>query len=415
MITVPALAERGLRLAAPAPWLLGVVVFAAAWSLLHLDLFASFQITDTPVYESYGRSMLDGEVPYRDFALEYPPGSLAMFLVPALLAGEHFASAFDAVHGALGAALVVVVALIVARVGGTRRQAAGAALLVALVPLLLGTVVLSRYDYWPALLLALALLAVVDGRPRLGLGVLAAAASAKLYPLVALPLLLIHISRRFGTRAAVSSGLVFLAVILVIVGPFLVLSPDGLLDSLRRQTDRPLQIESLGASILHVFELAGGYTGTVESSFGSQNLVGGLPDFLATLTTAVQLLALVGAWALFARLGPARGADPVVLLGALAATLTAFVALGKVISPQFMIWVAAVIPLVLGRWRAVSLVLVASALALTHSWFPRRYWELVALHGDEAALVLARNITLLVLAGLLAFEWLRRSPPEPSI
>jgi hypothetical protein len=410
------MAQRTERLArgVPWPWLLGIGTFASAWALLHLDVFASFQIIDTPVYERYGRLMRDGSVPYRDFGLEYPPGALPMFIAPTLAGDGRYRPAFEAVHGALGALLVVVVALIVARVGGSRTQIATSAFFVALVPLMLGTVVLTRYDYWPALLLALALLAVVDERPRLGLGLLAAAASAKLYALVVLPLLLIHISRRFGTRAAVVSALVFVVVLVAIVGPFLIIAPDGLVDALRRQTDRPLQIESFGASMLQVIDVLGAYTSSVESSFGSQNLLGSFPDFLATLTTALQLLAAVGAWVLFARLGPARGADPVVLLGAVAATLTAFVALGKVVSPQFMIWLAAVIPLVLGRWRALSLILIASALILTQAWFPKRYWDLVALDGNEAALALARNVALVALAGVLAAAWLRREPGSAS-
>ncbi len=407
------LADRAEFLPPAAPWLLGIVTFAAAWALLHLDVFASGQLIDTPVYEGYGRLMLDGAVPYRDFGLEYPPGALPMFLLPAFAGAEHYGSAFDAIHGTLGALLVVVVALIVARVDGSRAQAVTATVLVALVPLLLGTVVLTRYDYWPAVLLALALLAVVHQRPRLGLGLLAAAASAKLYALIALPLLLIHVWRRFGARAAAGSALAFALVLGAIVGPFLIVSPDGLLDALRRQTGRPLQIESLGASVFEVLDLAGLYASRVEASFGSQNLVGNTPDFIATFTTVVQLLAVVAAWVLFARLG-ARGANPVVLLGAVAATLTAFVALGKVISPQFMIWLAAIVPLVLGRWRVLSLGLIAAALILTQTWFPKRYWELVALDGNEAIFVFVRNLVLLALAMLLAATWLRKQSGSAS-
>jgi hypothetical protein len=39
--------------------------------------------SDVTGYQRYGSLVLDGAVPYRDFDLEYPPGALAMFVVPA--------------------------------------------------------------------------------------------------------------------------------------------------------------------------------------------------------------------------------------------------------------------------------------------------------------------------------------------
>ena len=42
---------------------------------------------DVPLYQSFGDRMADGEVPYRDFRVEYPPASLPAFLIPSLVAG----------------------------------------------------------------------------------------------------------------------------------------------------------------------------------------------------------------------------------------------------------------------------------------------------------------------------------------
>ena len=42
-------------------------------------------ISDTPVYRLYGEKLSGGEIPYRDFGVEYPPGSLIPFVIPALL------------------------------------------------------------------------------------------------------------------------------------------------------------------------------------------------------------------------------------------------------------------------------------------------------------------------------------------
>jgi hypothetical protein len=88
---------------------------------------------------------------------------------------------------------------------------------------------------------------------------------------------------------------------------------------------------------------------------------------------------------------------------ACAAALTAFVALGKVLSPQFLIWLVPLVPLVAGRRGVVASALLAAAIVLTQLWFPFRYWDL-ALEFDLAAswLVLVRD---LVLIGLLVALW----------
>jgi hypothetical protein len=82
-----------------------------------------------------------------------------------------------------------------------------------------------------------------------------------------------------------------------------------------------------------------------------------------------------------------------------AAAVVAFIALGKVLSPQFLIWLIPLVPLV-RRWSAA--VLFAAALVLTQAWFPQHYWD-YALRFDETRswLVLWRDVTLVALLGVL--------------
>ena len=51
------------------------MLLTISWALLHTDFWSETQIIDTPVYERYGEAILDGQVPYRDFDLEYPPAA----------------------------------------------------------------------------------------------------------------------------------------------------------------------------------------------------------------------------------------------------------------------------------------------------------------------------------------------------
>jgi hypothetical protein len=272
--------------------------------------------------------------------------------------------------------------------------------LAAAAPLLLGSVVLSRFDLWPAALTVGALAALVAGRDRLGVGVLGLAFAAKLYPAALLPLAVTWVWRRHGRREAVVCTGVFAAIALACFLPFLVLAPHGVWDALTRQTSRPLQIETLGAGFLLVAHQVADVGVTMRSSHGSQNLAGAGPDALAVLQTVLQLATLLGVWVWFAR-GPA---DRDRLVRACAAAVCAFVAFGKVLSPQFLIWLIPLVPLVRGRRGLASGGLLAVALVLTQLWFPFRYWDLV-LHfrALPSWLVLARDLTLVALLAVLVW------------
>src|SRR3954454_5417525 len=64
---------------------LAVAAFVAVWFLIHHGFYRDSQIIDTPIYQRYGDAMAGGQVPYRDFQLEYPPGALAAFVIPSVL------------------------------------------------------------------------------------------------------------------------------------------------------------------------------------------------------------------------------------------------------------------------------------------------------------------------------------------
>ena len=370
----------------------GIALFSIAWALLHTGPFDDAAIVDTPVYQGYGDRIVAGEVPYRDIELEYPPGALPVFVLPSLADRDAYDRVFQLLMLVCGAAAIALVALALAQAGVEPRPLFAAVVFAALSPLLLGPVVLTRYDLWPALLLAAALAALAADRARLGLGLLAAAVAAKLYPLVVLPLALLYVYRRRDGREATAAFGVFAAVCALSFGPFALVAAEGLLESLTRQAGRPLQVESLGAGALLAAHRLGLYEARVVSSHGSQNLAGGLPDALATAQTVAQALAVVAVWIVFAR----GRAEPLRLFAASAAAVAAFVAFGKVLSPQFLVWLLPLVPLVAGRRGLGPGALLAGALVLTQLWFPSRYWDVVALE-PVSWLVVCRGLVLVAL------------------
>ena len=286
---------------AAAATLVAVVLFLFSWALLHRGFFAHDPIVDTPVYERYGSAIDSGQVPYRDFALEYPPGALPVFVLPALggAHGDSYRRRFEALMALLGELMLVTVAVALAALGAGRRWLLAALGLAAVAPLLLGPVVLSRFDLWPAALTAIALAALAGDRLRLGHLALGAAVAAKLYAAVLVPIALVYVWRRRGRREALVCGALLLAVVAIAFVPFLIVAPDGVWDSLWNQASRPLQIESLGAALLLVSHHVFGTGVTMESSHGSQNLAGTTADAFAVAQSVLQLSTL------------ARGLDPV--------------------------------------------------------------------------------------------------------
>jgi hypothetical protein len=378
----------------------GVTAFVVSWALLHVDALEPWQIADTGVYQRYGDAILEGDVPYRDFDLEYPPGALPVFLLPSLAPAARYRDVFEPIALLLGLALVVATVTALSSLGASRARVTAAALVAGLSPLVLGTVVLTRYDLWPAALVAAALAALARDRSRLGLGLLALAATAKLYPLVVVPIALLHVRARRGRREALVALAVALAVAAAVVGPFAGVAPGGLADAFQRQTDRPLQIESLGATVLTSAHGLGAYEATVVTSHGSQNLDGAAPDTLADVTTGVQLALVVAVWVVFA-VRSRSGSDAQRLLIASAAAVAATVAFGKVLSPQFLVWLFGLSVLAPGAGGMLVGALGVAAMGLTHAWFPRRYWDLVALDGPTSSLALARNLVLVALVAAL--------------
>jgi Glycosyltransferase family 87 len=372
-------------------------VFVALCASLGSVWDGSAAISDLPVYERVGNAVEDGALPYRDEAVEYPPGALPAFVLPALVSDDHegFARAFGALMVLCGVAAIVLSAVALRAV----RLSAARLLLLAVAPLLTGALLLTRFDLYPTAVTIGAVAAMLAGRDRLGATVLGAAIAVKLWPAVLLPLLAAWVWRRKGRREAIVCLCAAAALVVLAFLPFLVASPDGVTRSIWRQLDRPLQIESLGASILLAAHHLVAMPLDWESSHGSQNLTGTAAILAAVMTSLVQLAALGWLWTRFA----AGRAEPVRMARYAAATVVAFVALGKVLSPQFLIWLVPLVPLVAGRRGLVACALLAAACLLTRGWFPDRYWSLVKEFDEPAAwLVLLRNLVLVTLLVVIA-------------
>jgi hypothetical protein len=89
-----------------------------------------------------------------------------------------------------------------------------------------------------------------------------------------------------------------------------------------------------------------------------------------------------------------------------------------VLSPQYLVWLVLLVPLVVGVRSRAAMWLTVVACALTAAWFPAGYWDLVREFDPLSSwLVLFRGVALVALLAVLTArerEPARSRSPVPS-
>lgn len=386
------------------PLLAGAGVFVASWLFLSLvPAFSVWLVGDVRFYETWGGFMANHLVPYRDFRIEYPPGALPMFAVPVYLrklAGYHgtYYEWFRVELLVIGLLVEVAMVFALAQLGASRRRAYAALCLAGAGPVLLGPIALARFDYWPALLAVAAVAALVARRPMLACGVAAAGAVVKVFPALFIPLALIELWRRHGPKAAAKGAALAITVVGALSVPFAVVAPHGVSWALHRQLNRPLQVESLGAAFFGAAHQIAGVRLHVVKSAGSDNLVGSGPHLAATLSGVLIFVALLAVYGLYLRSAGTREE----LAAACVAAVTAYIAFSKVFSPQYLVWLVPLVPLLGGRRGLRASALLLAILGMTQIWEPYRYNDYYRTFAAWLTwLVIVRDLLVVALLAVL--------------
>jgi hypothetical protein len=398
-VVLPVPRRRALRaLSDRRPGLiLSVLALVAAWLLLtRHGPFSSDKVGDLYVYGQYHALMVGhGLVPFRDFDFEYPPGAL----IPIAVAGGDGGRL-----SLLMLACAVVAQLAAWAIGGWRAGWSMVAL-----PAVAGALVRTHFDLLPAALALVGLWLIVAPPPRrgmveLGFAVLALGAMTKLWPAAIAVVALAWLLGRRERPLALRAGAVFVAVVLVTALPFVALGgfPSAMVEF---HLQRPVQIESTAASVIEV--VGGSYvTGDPirHDRFKSNGLDGGAADAIGVLST----LALLGAGVAIVALAARRPSRDALVVAALA-VVVAFVAFGKVLSPQYVCWMLPLAAVAATRGAPLGAALTALAALVTQLWFPNHYFDVVNQHAWAVVLVGVRN-AILLLALAATVRALARSP-----
>jgi hypothetical protein len=411
-------------------WFVGLVVVALAVLVL------AFRASERPVeavtgsdvtgYQRYGSLVLGGAVPYRDFDLEYPPGALALFVPPAtslVARGSVDGASWSPLntearryYRAFTSLVLLLLALILVLTAVTLRamkRSAGATMLslavVACSPLLLGQVLIERFDVLPAAFTAAALATSVRGRYRVGGAMLGLGAAAKIYPALLIPVLAIVAFRQRGRGEALWVAGIAIAAAVAVVLPFAVASPGDTWSSLQVQFRGGLQIEALASSVVVLTSHAADAMDVRPFELVAQGAGGGLIRFdlggpgVAFVKATMNVLLVAALCWLWVGLWRSRLDHREELLRVAAATVAAVLALGTILSPQYVAWLLPVVPLVAGRRGTAAVVAFAAAAYLTNIWIPDHYFDYQAdLEVGPTSLLLARNLALFTVLLALA-------------
>ncbi len=322
------------------------VMLSAALGVAFLGYLVAIFYFDIPtevVNERFWKNVVplfDGEIPI----MEYPPFALVFFIVPRL-----FASTPDGYNVAYVVFVYIFTLIgldlmrrIAERYG---KDPIGVMVVYSVLMALLLQFLADRYDIFPAVMTIAAFYLFVTKRPYWAMVILALAMLTKLYPAILVPFLLWVLFARRERKVLIGSILAFVAATLAVVVPLMVLEPELITNFLHYHIQRPLEVGSVPATLVYPLSMLGisdmWILDVAHSGFGSDDLVGPIPDALAPWVTPLMVAGIVFVLLFYGHLRHrAERADErfFLLTASILSALLVFMVVGKVFSSQYLIW-----------------------------------------------------------------------------
>jgi len=349
-------------------------------------------------YYDYASEALSGKIPYRDFPFEYPLLSYPLFLIPRLLVSD-FESYRFAFMGEMFLFDVAAIVLI-ARHGGPSAGTGTVARRLGWYTLycfLLAPLVIGRFELAPMVLAFAATCWWFSGRAIRG-GITAGLGTLmKIFPgVVAAPALVWEAARLRTTRARGTAA--FLVTLVVGLAFWFGLGGRRVLEPLGYHAGRGLEIESLFGATLFLAGTISGSKAPWVFDHNAYHLSSEWGARLALLTFPVQATALLVVMWAYRQSGMADG------LRFSAAAVLAFIVFGKVLSPQYMIWLFPFMAVLGGRTGRVARQIFLMACVTTAMIYPGPGFPMVLDHQAGAMLLLnLRNGFLFWLLAMLTY------------
>lgn len=378
------------------------------------DLYSGMRYSSIGLFFNTSSNLFNGQIPYRDFIIEYPPAALIFFSLPHLFVSSYstYTVAFIVEIALFDLAGLVIISSVSRHLGLSQWKTLT---VFTLALLAVGPIIINSYDLIPSMLVLLALYFFHVGKQKTAWVVLALGTMTKYYPVVIAPIFLLHHLYHRQYRQASAGVIVFVITLAAIVGPFLVLSPEGLWESFKYHIQRGLLVESTYSSFLLMGYTLGLTPVQLEFGFGSWQVVSPQADILARISFVLTFFCLAAIYWFFYRNQSSKGTgesalsalnqcDTGLVLHYSLLAIMAVMITGKVLSPQFIIWLYPLVPLLVGRWRYPLWVLFILVGIMTYYVFPENYLGLLALRQPYIVVLLCRNVLLICMAAMLLMK-----------
>ena len=372
-----------------------------------LDLYTEV-INDR--YWKDANPLFNGEIPI----MEYPPFALVFMAIPRIFGWTP--EAYEVFY-VIEVFVFIVIGLIytdkLAVHYGKNRKNSMLAYSVLMVLLL--EFVTDRYDIFPAVLTLMSFYYFAKNRYAWAFALIAIGMMTKLYPAMLFPIYFLLFAVKGEWKEAFKGTGVFVLVTLAIVIPVMIIEPDMIWNFLNYHSDRPLQVESVAASLIYPLSMIGLTSVTITSakdpgSFGSDNLIGPLPDAVAGILSPLMVACVLAVCFYFAFVYRKADEDGrLKVLGlAIAGVMMVFMIFGKVFSAQYLIWVVPPIVFLMmfeeDMFKSILFKVTAAAFIMTQADF---VYNVGVLQGGSnindlgMIIILVRNILTIVMLYLI--------------
>ncbi len=402
----------------------GLLVFQCVAVLSQIILFKQLpsyrnaNITDLKIYYRYSLDFLNGEIPFLDFKMEYPPLALPAFNLPHLLSGgksigiNEYVGLFLVENTLFTLFAGMIICCILSQWRPEGRPVLPLFTVFSLTVAALAPILPWRYDMFPALLTILAFLCIIVDKPMVSGFFWGLAVIAKLYPLVFLAVLGIYFFAKKDIRSLLYLGL-GVAVASIILIPFFISTPNWMSVFFSYHQQRGLQIESLASGLLLLMHSLGVSTVYIVFNYGALHIVSTYSGMVLKCLPFIAVIAFCGVLSS----GLCRFRQEQKLKGAIShESLTAycvmvllvFIMTNKVFSPQYMVWLLPFAALLKLRHSGLLLIICV----LTIIIFPFKYRYIVNIHVLGVLLLNMRNLLVVILFFWMLIEYLPIIRPD---
>lgn len=360
---------------------------------------------DVELYQFWSLGLIQRIFPINDSMWQYPPLAGFVFTIPQYIFGNsNIGFIFTMIFFDFLILLTILkfgLSLYKSKIAVSLNGFAGAWFWV-IWPILMGPLLLTRFDLVPTWFAILGLIAIYEKRIKLAGFLITVGSLLKLWPILILSILDRKILSKIIFPIVILSVLVLIFIEFISVGSF---------SFLENQTSRGLQVESVAAVIFVIFKLWGA---NVDYPFRYGSL-----EVEAVFANEIALILNLSTLIFFLIIFTLNIKDKLNSLNIFEKSLIVIIfaiGLSRVFSPQFWIWIGGISALVIlfkdTKLKRVILILSSSAL-LTQILYPALYVGL--LNGDLIpSLIQILRITLFLYAMVLSFKLLIQSSKKKA-